>query len=691
MLFRGVSPDPTIIRYAWGEAQMSIRRAVKKQPDVKNRTLRVLVISLLLILFGSSGAYIIQSDFRNVDVSSITIPAENGQWIVADLFKPKTATSKNRVPVVVICPGFERTKETLSHYSLELARRGMAVITIDPYNQGASSSTMQKQSASKEGYGVVAMVEYIYNTPNLNYIDKTKIGITGYSAGGNAVLQVASLFGANQTSTVKKVKGATGIGKVAKNENTPTQTVKKPKKKQANEGEKVAGEKKDSSKKENPIFAVYAGGYILSITDKLVSTCNSNIGIDYALYDEGAFRSESKAADLRTAPESLRLVNSVLNKNNKISEVEIGKIYGDSKERTMRVIYNTTQIHPMLPYSPTGIARMIEYFTTIFDLKPSISASSQIWILKEIFTFLSLIGAFLFIIPFSSLLLKIPVFSSLVHTLPDALPQPKKKSKIIFWVTFAVSACIACYLFIPMARATEFIFPAATAATQTWWFPQRINNAILLWAVANGTIGLTVFFLTYRLYGKKNGITPKMWGLNIDLKELVKTFFLAFSVFAAFYVLLFAVYGIFHTDFRFTFVSAGTSFPSKMLLVALEYIPLFFVFYFANSVRVNCASRFKGQKEWISMLIMGLGNSVGLMAIIVIQYTYLISTGNVFWTTEWLYINTLIGVVPMMFILPYFNRYFFRLTGKVYLGPMVTCLIFIMMMLTSNVCYIPLK
>jgi len=27
----------------------------------------------------------------------------------------------------------------------------------------------------------------------------------------------------------------------------------------------------------------------------------------------------------------------------------------------------------------------------------------------------------------------------------------------------------------------------------------------------------------------------------------------------------------------------------------------------------------------------------------------------------------------------------------VYLGPMVTCIVFIMMMLTSNVCYIPLR
>jgi hypothetical protein len=91
------------------------------------------------------------------------------------------------------------------------------------------------------------------------------------------------------------------------------------------------------------------------------------------------------------------------------------------------------------------------------------------------------------------------------------------------------------------------------------------------------------------------------------------------------------------------------------------------------------------------MLVNGLGNSVGLLLILAIQYWHLARTGQVFWTDGWLYVNLLLGVIPMMFILPYYNRICFRMTGKVWLGPLVTCLLFIMMMLTNNVCYIPLK
>ena len=233
--------------------------------------------------------------------------------------------------------------------------------------------------------------------------------------------------------------------------------------------------------------------------------------------------------------------------------------------------------------------------------------------------------------------------------------------------------------------------PAASGGEQTWWFPQRMNNTVLLWAVVNGTISLLLFFLSYRFWGRKRGVTAEMLGLKTNAVELARTLGLSFVILCIFYGLLMGSYAVSHNDFRFFFVAAAAAFPVKMLLVALEYLPLFFVFYLANSIRVNAAGRFSGQREWVSRLIMGLGNSVGLMLILAIQYGTLARTGTVYWTTEWLYVNLLFGIIPMMFLLPYFNRCFFNLTGRVYLGPMVTCLIFIMMLLTGSVCYLPLS
>ena len=632
----------------------------------KNWATILLCISTAMIVVGDMGAYLVHTDGGRIEVVGLKFPTENGQWIAADLFRPKMATGKNPVPMVVVCPGFERSKETMNGYSIELARRGIAVITIDPYNQGASSSTQQRQSATIEGYGVVPVVEYVYNTPNLNYIDKSRIGATGYSAGGNAVLQSASRFGARQARELRRAQGQDSDG-----------------------GKTVTDGELAYARSQNKISSIFVGGYVLTLTDEVLATVDANIGMDYAYFDEGAFRNQKGTADMHDAPEALRLVNSIF-PNDKVSMVKIGQAYGDPAKRSMRVVYNTRMLHPLMPYDTTHIANMTDFFTTVFNLNPSIPSSNQTWPAKELFTLMALAGAFLFLVPFASLLLRLPVFSSLVHPAPPALPVPGKTGKILFWATFAFSAMVACFLFIPMARATSVLFPQASTRMLTWWFPQRINNAILLWAVANGIIGLITFLLTYKLYGKKHGVHPDMWGIRTNVPELVKTFSLALTVFAAFYALLFASYGLFHTDFRFTFVSAAASFPRKMLIVSLEYIPLFFLFYLANSIRVNCAGQFDGRKEWAGMLIHALGNSVGLMMLLAIQYICLASTGTVYWTDEWLYVNLLLGVTPMMFILPYFNRYFFRLTGKVYLGPMITCLIFIMMMLTSNVCYIPL-
>ncbi len=626
----------------------------------------LLWVSLALILVGDIGASLVQTDRGRIQVVGLTFPTEDGQWVAADLFRPETATEKNPAPLVVVCPGFERSKETMDGYSIELARRGIVVITIDPYSQGASSSSLQKQSATVEGYGVVPVVEYAYGTPNLNYIDKSRIGAAGYSAGGNGVLQSASRFGARQARALKQASDRNSDG-----------------------GETITEAERAAARSQNKLAAVFVGGYVLTLTDKVLAPIEASVGIDYAYYDEGAYRNELGHARLAAAPEALRLVNSVLS-TDKVSAVEVDKVYGDPAQRTMRVVHNTRMVHPLMPYDTRHVANMVDFFAAVFSLPPAIPSSDQTWPLKELFTLLALFGALLFLVPFAALLLKTPVFSALARPIPPALPAPGRNGKILFWIIFVLTALVACFLFIPMARATLVLFPEASGRTPTWWFPQRINNAILLWAIANGLIGLAVFALTYKLYGKRHDVTPEMWGLRITMKELALTCGLALTVGAAFYALLFASYGVFHTDFRFTFVSAAASFPDKMLIVALEYVPLFFIFYLANSIRVNGASRFEGQKEWVSLLVNALGNSVGLIQLLVIQYACFALTGTVYWTEEWLYVNLLLGVIPMMILLPCFNRWFFNITGRVYLGPMVTCLIFIMMMLTSNVCYIPL-
>lgn len=606
---------------------------------------RLLVACLLVVGLASFLASRIQSSWGRVQVVDLKIPTQNGQWLAADLFRPRTATSETPAPLVIVVPGFQRSKETLANISLELARRGIVVIAIDPYAQGSSSSSTSPQSATTEGYGLFAVVNYAANTDNLNYIDRTRIGATGHSAGGNAALQAASYFG----------KEAAKLGRPSK------------------------------------LHSVFVSGYVLSLTERILQGVRSNVGVSYALYDEGAYRNELKNGDMRTAPEALRLINLAREPGSPaVAEVAIDRYYGDAAARTLRVVHNERVVHPFQPYSVTATANQLEFFAKVFDLPGGPSARDQVWYLKEILTLVSLVAAFVALVPLAQLLLAhVPYFQALVHPLPPPQPALQGRGRLFFWGFFWAGALIACFSYIPMTELSQVLFAAASGREQTWFFPQRMNNGVMLWAIFNGIVGFVLFYLGYRWHGRKNGATPAMWGAATSGLELRRTGVLALTVAAAFFLLLFTVYYFFHVDYRFVFLGVRV-FQPVLLVLLLMYAPAFFPFFLSNSLRVNGAMRVAGQPEWKSMLVAGIANSFGLFLIVLVQYVTFAVTGTVHWTDGWLYINLLFAVVPMMFVLPYFNRYFFRLTGRIYLGPMVTCLVFIMILVSNTVCYVPL-
>jgi len=611
---------------------------------VNNTGNKLLWILLAIIVISSLGAARIQTAGGDVRVQSIKIPTQNGQWLVGDLFRPLSATSDNPAPLVVVVPGFQRSKEALSNVAIELARRGIVAISIDPYAQGGSSVSMSRIAATTEGYGMFALVDYAASTSNLNYIDKSKIASTGHSAGGNAAIRGANYFG----------KEAQRTGQPSK------------------------------------LHSVFVSGYVLTLREEVLEDVRSNVGVSYAYYDEGAYRNELKNADMRTAPEALRTINMARDPAlAAIEKVELGKYYGDISNRTLRVVHNERILHPFQPYIIEATANQIEYFEKVFELDTGMSSRDQTWYWKELFSLISLVAAVILLIPLAQALLRLPVFASLVHTIPPQLPKPAGRGRVLFWSLFALAALIACFSYIPMAELSQALFVKASTREHTWFFPQRMNNAVMMWAVLNGTVGFLMFWLAYRFHGKQHGVVPEMWGSKIVRSELARTFALAIVIFTAYYLLLFTMYFVFHVDYRFLFMGVRT-FRAEELWLLVMYVPFFFVFFLSSSLRVNAAMRTEGQPEWKGMLLGGIGNSIGLLLIVVVQYVTFWWTGTVFWTDGWLYVNLLFAVVPMMFVLPYFNRYFFNMTGRIYLGPMVTCLVFIMILLTNTVVYLPL-
>ncbi|MBT8066069.1 MAG: dienelactone hydrolase family protein [Gammaproteobacteria bacterium] len=606
---------------------------------------RLLLTCVLVVLIASFLVSLIQRSFGDVQVWDVKIPTQNGQWVVGDLFKPNSATAENPAPFIVVVPGFQRSKESLSNIAIELARRGFVALSIDPYAQGGSSASLSRIAATTEGYGMFAVVDYAASSENLNYIDRSRIGATGHSAGGNAAIRGANYFGREAQRTGQPSK----------------------------------------------LHSVFVSGYVLTLREDVLKDVRSNVGASYAYYDEGAYRNELENGDMRVAPEALRLINIGREPGRAaVDVVEIDRYYGDKDQRTLRVMHNERVLHPFQPYNNEATANQIEYFEHVFDFRSALESDDQIWPWKELLSMISLAAALVAIIPLGRLLLETPWFQALAQPVPAPLPRPRGKGRVLFWSTFVIGALIACFSYIPMAELSQKLFVAASNRELTWFFPQRMNNAVMLWAVLNGTVGFLMFWLSYRYFGSKHGVTPKMWGIATTPALLLRTLLFAGTLFIAYFLFLFTVYYFFHVDYRFLFMGVRV-FQPELLILLFMYVPFFFIFFLSNSLRINGGMRFAGQPEWRSMLLGGVANSLGLLLIVVVQYTTFAATGMVYWTDGWLYVNLLFAVVPMMFVLPYFNRYFFRMTGSIYLGPMITCLIFVMILITNTVIYLPLE
>ena len=660
----------------------------------------IFLFSFAAMCFETSGFSVSVSDFtltREMTLSYNEGKIHGKQYVIGEetdvdgnvnigsyavtMYVPNTATEENPAPVVFVLPGFTRTKATMAQYCIELSRRGAVVFTLDP---GAQGSTTANSTAGANG--VEYLVQYVYNnSDDFKFCDKNRFGAIGHSAGGGNVITLAA---------------------------------------------DMAGDSYQNS----IIKAVYNSGYIKISAANKFAKLNCNAAMSYAYYDEGAFRYQTDTTAVEVI--SKRFINEVAGSAETYDTVEWDKDYGNMTNGTYRVVHRELINHCFEMYDALSIANTIDFFNRSLAMGSGLSNDSQIWFGKEFFNGLSLAAAFTFILALCGVLMNTPFFATLknggkakaaegadaevaaVQTEVQPLVTPVSNSiahKVILWSTMILTAIIACLDYIPLANLSIEVFPVSNLASVfTYVFPARMINAILLWALINGAIGLVIFFATTALENlyeyivfKAKGTTPHYdWskfeaikirgnGWKNVLFNVLKTLLLPVIFFGSFYFLVQLTYWCFHQDFRFMLVSAAPL-NARMFVTMLEYAPIIFVFYISNSIRVNCSIGREGWKEWKVMLVGALANSLGLAFILLINYVCYFVTGTPFYgywgnnNEVWLFVNMVFGLVVMMFLLPIFNRIFYKQTGNVWVGAITCCLIFIMMTISASVSYIPL-
>lgn len=645
-----------------------------------------------------------KSWYTEVDGKKISLTVASPTYSFT-MYKPNSATAEKPAPIVFVIAGFTRTKATMAQYAIELARRGAVVFTSDPGGQGGTTET-----STTGANGIEYLVQYIYNAAKsgeeYQFCDYNRIGAIGHSAGGGNVSTLASANGFRGTGYADSI-----------------------------------------------IKSVYISGYIKASSIGSYKNFNCNAAMSYAYYDEGAYRYQTATESFEAA--SLAFINNVGGEStNKYDSVALDYGYGSMTDGTYRIMHREDINHCFEMYDGLSIANTINFFNESLGMDSDLAGSNQIWFGKEFFNGLALAAAFTFIIALCAVLMVTPFFATIknskkaqavevtanadtetvtaelteqlateMNTVSEnkQLAEAKEKApktvehKVIFWSCMILTAIIACLDYIPLAGLSIDIFPTSNASNvYTTVFPARMINAILLWAAINGAIGLAIFFgttLLENLYEylkwKIKGIKPEYdWQKFHHIKisgdkwygvifNVLKAILLAFIMFGMFYFADQLSYWMFHQDFRFMLISASPL-NVRMFVTALEYMPIIFIFYISNSIRVNCSVGHEGWKEWKVLLVSALGNSLGLAFILLINYVCFFTTGSPFYTYSssgaevWLFVNMVFGLVVMMFILPIFNRLFYKLTGNVWTGAIACCMIFIMMTISASVSYIPM-
>lgn len=618
---------------------------------------RLLIAALVLALISGIGASLLQTGFGKVEVRDFKIPTSNGQWVSGTLYRPKTADAEHKVPLVITCHGYLNNSKMQDINAIELSRRGIAVIAYDAYDHGDSSASAlpMMDSVAAEGIGMIPMVEYAYDT--LDYVDTDHIGVLGHSMGGMAVWCTLMYYGGQYMQALQAAMLPDSDG-----------------------GEAITEAENAAAMVLNKVQAGLPMGFIQFSTEDTFKMIHANVGIDYAKYDEGGYSLANGSGDLSGAcPEALAAINSVLGDGEKETSAQIGKYYGNAADRTMRVVYNPSEIHPGMHFSTTSAGYAVDFFTKSFGMENTLASSSQIWLFKELFNMLGVVGALMAIIPMAVLLLQVPVFASLKGThIPMSMTHmDTKKSRLIFWGGWVLSWVISGVSFFPVSKLDSVIFPSQTAFGSSRWFAQPSTNFIMLWAVFNGIVGLILFFVTRKVAGRKVDMTEPMSGIKIGVKAFFKTLALAVCVFIGFYALVFSSEYFFNTDFRF-WVLGICSFTPDKLLVLLQYVPFYFIYYISISITENLIYRVREQKEWLNVLLCGLANVLGIVIINGVQYIKLFSTGTSLWGEDRLYPMVVLPLIVLLFVAAYINRSLYKATGKVWLGAMVNTLIMVM-------------
>jgi pimeloyl-ACP methyl ester carboxylesterase len=337
--------------------------------------------------------------------------------------------------------------------------------------------------------------------------------------------------------------------------------------------------------------------------------------------------------------------------------VEPGKVYGDIAQGNARVLYTPAITHPAEHISHEAIGYSLDWFAKTLQGGTSRPVDDQIWFRKEIGTLIALLGFVALLIGAFDGLLEAPMYSRL--RLPEVADgtMPEHSAAIgRRWTTaFILSAFVPALTYYPaFALGGTFVKPSVI-------LPQGITNQILVWAIINGLITLSLM-----RFAPKRASRAGIVGQSVVIA--------AASVGIG-YAALWLADLAFKIDFRFWIVALKLMSAKQFLIFLIYLVPFTAFFVIALHVLHRNFSTMAAPRGALYLTNI-LALTLGFIVLVGGQYAILWLTGkllNPLPDPGFVPLSTIVAIqfVPLLAICAVISTFTWRRTGSSLPGALI--------------------
>ena len=584
-----------------------------------------LTACVVIIAFSAVMASSIERDFGKVDIQSVRISDPSGVTLAGKLYRPTWVSVENKAPGILNLHGYQNDKDVQAPFSIELARRGFVVLALDAMGHGDSGGSLDLGSmfaalSGKGAYTAGTNTGYLY-LKSLPFVDSSELATMGHSLGGLESVLIGALNPDHRAIDLQA-----------------------------------------------------AGAGIRTLHNVLVTQARFD---EFALFRENQPRTE----ELTSNPTRLAALGAS-------GPVQWDTTYGSFTDGTARRMALINMDHHLLPLTNKAVAEAVDWMRLALKGGQTdahwIEPTRQIFMWKEIFGLLTLLGTMFSLIPLTNILLATTYFKPVAQPIPNRYVPGARA----WWIFATINALIGGILYPPLTALggltdkVEAVLP---------WMKLQMGNGLFLWFLANAVIAGILFFIWYRTSGKQAGVTMYDVGASFDKAGtrfqwgvLGKTLLLGVMLFAWMYVLEGISQWALGEEFRFAwpFMRQFSS-PQRVGFFFWYLLPVLAFFLVNGGIFLFGQARQKESRTpartqwmwWLKNLYAGL---MGLLLVWAFQYVpwFFFGRGPGF---ENVGLPQYSGIWPLMLfvylpefaVLLFLLTWFYRRTGRIYLGALM--------------------